>query len=72
VADRAQRDEFQRVMLPHLDDAFNLARWLTGNRSDAEDVVQEAFLKALTFDHCPTLLLHLAAGEPVTPACLHG
>ncbi|MET1027035.1 MAG: sigma-70 family RNA polymerase sigma factor [Dongiaceae bacterium] len=47
MADQAQRDEFQRVMVPHLNDAFNLARWLTGNRSDAEDVVQEAFLKAL-------------------------
>ncbi len=47
MADQAQRDAFERVMLPHLDDAFNLARWLTGNRSDADDVVQEAFLKAL-------------------------
>jgi RNA polymerase sigma-70 factor (ECF subfamily) len=47
VADQAQREAFERVMLPHLDDAFNLARWLTGNRSDADDVVQEAFLKAL-------------------------
>lgn len=42
-----QRDAFEQLMLPHLDDAFNLARWLTGNRSDAEDVVQEAYLKAL-------------------------
>src|SRR5262249_60951520 len=42
-----QRDAFEQLMVPHLDDAFNLARWLTGNRSDAEDVVQEAYLKAL-------------------------
>jgi len=41
------RDAFEQLMVPHLDDAFNLARWLTGNRSDAEDVVQEAYLKAL-------------------------
>lgn len=38
---------FSRVVLPHLDDAFGLARWLTGNRTDAEDVVQEACLRAL-------------------------
>ena len=36
-------------MLPHLDAAHNLARWLTGNPHDAEDVTQEACLRALTF-----------------------
>jgi RNA polymerase sigma factor (sigma-70 family) len=38
---------FAEVVLPHLDDAFGLARWLTGNRTDAEDVVQDACMKAL-------------------------
>jgi RNA polymerase sigma factor (sigma-70 family) len=38
---------FAEMVLPHLDDAYGLARWLTGNRADAEDVVQEACLKAL-------------------------
>jgi RNA polymerase sigma factor (sigma-70 family) len=47
VVDQAQRAAFERMALPHLDEAFNLARWLTGNRTDAEDVVQEAYLKAL-------------------------
>jgi len=37
---------FRTVVLPHLADAYTLARWLTGNRSDAEDVVQEACLRA--------------------------
>jgi len=37
---------FKRVVLPHLADAFALARWLTGNRSDAEDVVQDACVRA--------------------------
>lgn len=32
--------------MPHLDDAFVFARWLTGNPTDAEDVVQEACLRA--------------------------
>src|SRR5205085_5856137 len=36
-----------RVVLPHLGDAFALARWLTGERADAEDVVQDACLRAL-------------------------
>jgi RNA polymerase sigma-70 factor, ECF subfamily len=38
---------FARVVLPHLGDAFALARWLTGNRTDAEDIVQDACLRAL-------------------------
>ena len=37
---------FREVVLPHLADALSLARWLTGNAHDAEDVVQEACLKA--------------------------
>ena len=42
-------DAFAAVVLPHLDAAYNLARWLTGNRADAEDVVQEAMVRALTY-----------------------
>jgi RNA polymerase sigma factor (sigma-70 family) len=38
---------FREVVLPHLADALGLARWLTGNAHDAEDVVQDACLKAL-------------------------
>ena len=34
-------------VLPHLDDAFSLARWLTGSATDAEDVVQDACMRAL-------------------------
>src|SRR5215475_8185761 len=37
---------FASVVLPHLADAYALARWLTGDRADAEDVVQEAYLRA--------------------------
>ena len=36
-------------MLPHLDAAYNLARWLTRSPDDAEDVVQEACLRALRY-----------------------
>ena len=36
-------------MLPHLDAAYNLARWITRNEDDAQDVVQEAYLRALRF-----------------------
>ena len=38
---------FEETVVPHLDAAYNLARWLTRNDRDAEDVVQEAFLRAL-------------------------
>jgi RNA polymerase sigma factor (sigma-70 family) len=37
---------FARVVRPHLADAYALARWLTGNETDAEDVVQDACLRA--------------------------
>lgn len=37
---------FARVVLPYLEDAYQLARWLAGNRADAEDIVQEACLRA--------------------------
>jgi RNA polymerase sigma-70 factor (ECF subfamily) len=39
------------VVLPHLDAAYNLAHWLTGNRTDAEDVVQDASLRAFRAIH---------------------
>jgi RNA polymerase sigma-70 factor, ECF subfamily len=41
--------DFERTFLPHLDSAYNLARWLVKNNQDAEDVVQEAYLRALRF-----------------------
>ncbi|MBV9506944.1 MAG: sigma-70 family RNA polymerase sigma factor [Acidobacteriia bacterium] len=40
---------FEAVVLPHLDAAYNLARWLARNEQDAEDVVQEAYLRAFRF-----------------------
>lgn len=38
---------FHDHLLPHLDDVYSLARWITGNTADAEDVTQEACLRAL-------------------------
>ncbi|HEY0424450.1 MAG TPA: sigma-70 family RNA polymerase sigma factor [Rhodopila sp.] len=40
---------FELLAMPHLDAAFNLARWLTGNTADAEDVVQDAYLRAFRY-----------------------
>jgi RNA polymerase sigma factor (sigma-70 family) len=37
---------FSDVVMPHIDDAYRLAHWLTGNSTDAEDVVQDASLRA--------------------------
>jgi RNA polymerase sigma-70 factor (ECF subfamily) len=44
-----QRTLFEQTVLPHLAAAYNLARWLTHNDQDAEDVVQEAYLRAFRF-----------------------
>jgi RNA polymerase sigma factor (sigma-70 family) len=47
--DAAQEHElasFEEMMLPHMDAAHNLARWLLHNEQDAQDVVQEAYLRA--------------------------
>ncbi|MGB6325648.1 MAG: sigma factor [Methylocella sp.] len=40
-------EHFTAVVMPHLDDAYILARWLSGNSADAEDIVQEARMRAL-------------------------
>jgi RNA polymerase sigma factor (sigma-70 family) len=43
--------EFEQNALAHLNSAYNLARWLTRNEQDAEDIVQEAYLRAFRFHH---------------------
>lgn len=47
ATDRQRR--FELLVLPHLDAAYNLARWLAGNPADAEDVVQTAYLRAFRY-----------------------
>ncbi len=49
VPEAGSRERFESEILPHLDSAYTLARWLTGSAADAEDAVQEAFLRALRF-----------------------
>ncbi|MBZ9796273.1 sigma-70 family RNA polymerase sigma factor [Mesorhizobium sp. ES1-4] len=46
MSERALAERFNQVVVPHLADALALARWLTGNAADAEDVVQDACVKA--------------------------
>ena len=41
-------NRFEALVLPHLDAGYNLARWLTRNVSDAEDIVQDACVRALS------------------------
>jgi RNA polymerase sigma factor (sigma-70 family) len=49
VAASSRNGSFERLVLPHLDAAHNLARWLMRDRVAAEDVLQEALLRALTY-----------------------
>ena len=44
-----RRRRFELLALPHLDAAYNLARWLADNTTDAEDVVQDAYLRAFRY-----------------------
>lgn len=46
---RAEVGDIAELLLPHLDSAYNLARWLVRNGEDAEDVVQEACLRAFQY-----------------------
>jgi RNA polymerase sigma-70 factor (ECF subfamily) len=43
------RGTFEDTVLPHLDAAFNYARWLTRNEAEAEDLVQDACVRAMRF-----------------------
>src|ERR1700730_3936599 len=43
------RQGFEEVVIPHLDAAFNYARWLTKSNEDAEDIVQDATVRAWRF-----------------------
>ena len=52
-AEGPREGRFERAVLPHLSVAFTLAMYLTGNRADAEDAVQEAILRAVRY--FPTL-----------------
>lgn len=49
VLDSQDQLRFEQLVLPHLDAAFNLARWLLRSRADAEDIAQEAMLRAYRF-----------------------
>jgi RNA polymerase sigma-70 factor, ECF subfamily len=49
LPEQSRASRFEEVALPHLGAAYNLARWLTHNDQDAEEVVQEAYLRAFKF-----------------------
>ena len=49
MLEHRQLPNFERDILPHLDAAYNLARWLMRNEQDAQDAVQEAYLRAFRF-----------------------
>jgi len=49
LSEQDKRFRFEEIVMPHLAAAYNLARWLICNDQDAEDVVQEAYLRAFKF-----------------------
>src|SRR5580693_5562222 len=49
MRDEGEPGNFEQEILPHIDAAYNLARWLTRNEQDAQDVVQNAYLRAFRF-----------------------
>ena len=49
ILEQSSRAQFEQTVLVHLGAAYNLARWLTRDDRDAEDVVQEACLRAFRF-----------------------
>lgn len=49
VQEQSKLTRFELAVVPHMGAAYNLARWLTRNEHDAEDVVQEAYLRAYRF-----------------------
>jgi RNA polymerase sigma-70 factor, ECF subfamily len=49
VNEQDKQKQFEEQVMPHLDAAFNLARWMTRDEHDAQDIVQEAFLRAFKF-----------------------
>jgi RNA polymerase sigma-70 factor, ECF subfamily len=49
MPEQTRAPDFERTILPHLDAAYNLARWLVRNPQNAEDVIHEACLRALRF-----------------------
>jgi RNA polymerase sigma factor (sigma-70 family) len=46
VQNSDERNTFDEVFLPHMSEAYRLAQWLAGNASDADDIVQEAAIRA--------------------------
>src|SRR5512133_2315923 len=49
VKEQDKQTLFEQTFLPHLNAAYNLARWLINNDQDAEDIVQESFLRAYKY-----------------------
>ena len=49
MREQSKLTRFEQSILPHLDAAYNLARWLTRNEQDAEDMAQESYLRAFKF-----------------------
>jgi RNA polymerase sigma-70 factor (ECF subfamily) len=49
AGEKLKARRFEQVVMPHLDSAYNLARWLTRSDADAQDVVQEACLRAFKY-----------------------